>query len=330
MFCEKVGIIKKGPHRGAIVHGVEYETAGLLGASCGYANIEALAYANLLCDYYGLDTISTGAVIAFAMECYENGILKKDDIGGLDLNFGNYEAVHELIKMIAFREGIGNILAEGVERASRIFGKGAEKYAIHVKKLETPAWGVRGAPGMGLQYATTDRGGCHQRGWPIAYEVLGVTPPNGTLVERLSTNRKAAYVKWEQDYTSACGTLIICDLTRYDIDPKYFCCALSLVTGWNIDLEEFLKVGERVWNIIRLFNIREGITRKDDTIPERFIKDPLPSGPAKGHRVTSDDLNKMLEDYYRLRGWTDEGKPTKTKLLELNLEDIQFKDNFDS
>jgi len=318
MFCEKVAVIKKGSHVGEILHGIEYETSGLLGASCGYADLDALAYANLLCDYYGLDTISTGAVIAFAMECNERGILTKKDVNGLELKFGNYEVVHKLIELIAFRRGFGNLLAEGVKRVAERIGKSSEKYAIHVKGLETPAWGVRGAPGMALQYATVDRGGCHQRGWPITYE-FGVALPDGSTVERLSLEGKAKCSKWEQDYTSALGTLIQCDLTRYSIDPKYFYTALSLVTGWNIDYNEFVKIGERIWNLIRMINVREGITRKDDTIPKRFMEEPLPSGPAKGHRVTSEDLNRMLDDYYQLRGWDTEGKPTKAKLLELGL-----------
>jgi len=319
MCCEKVGVIRKGPRVGEVVHGIEYETVGLLGVSCGYADLDALAYANFLCDYYGLDTISTGGVIAFAMECYERGILSKEDVGGLELKFGNYEAVHKLIELISFRKGIGDILAEGVKRAAEKIGKGAERYAIHVKGLETPAWGVRGAPGMGLQYATVDRGGCHQRGWPIMYEVAGLALYDGTTVERLSIKDKAKCVKMEQDFTTAHGTLVQCDFTRFGTSPKYFYTALSLVTGWEIDFNEFMKIGERVWNIIRMFNVREGVTRKDDTVPRRFMEEPLPSGPVKGHRLTLEDFNKMLDEYYKLRGWDEEGKPTKEKLRELGL-----------
>jgi aldehyde:ferredoxin oxidoreductase len=319
MQCEKVAILRKGPRVGEVVHGIEYETLAMIGVNCGFADLDALAYANFLCDYYGLDTISTGTVAAFAMELYERGILTKEDTGGLKLEFGNYEALHKLIELIAFRKGIGNILAEGVKRAAERIGKGAEKYAIHVKGLELPAWAARGAPGMGLQYATVDRGGCHQRGWPIMYEVGGLALYDGTIVERLSIKGKAKAVKWEQDLTTAMGTLVLCDFTRFGTNPKYFSMALSLATGWNIDFNEFMKIGERVWNLIRMFNVREGISRKDDTLPRRFIEEPVPSGPAKGHKITPEEFNEMLSEYYKLRGWDEEGRPTKEKLAKLGL-----------
>lgn len=320
MLCEKVAIITSGPYVGKIVHGSEYETVAMLGANCGYSDLNALLQANLLCDLLGLDTISTGAVASFAMECYEKGLLTSEDLGGLELTFGNFSALHKLIEMIAYRRGIGNILAEGVKKAAQKIGKGAERYAIEIKGLETPAWGVRGAPAMALQYVTVDRGGCHQRGWPILYEVAG-KDPEGRKIDRLSIEGKAVCCKWEQDYTSALGVLVQCDLTRYGIDPRYFYEALSFATGYEIDFNIFMKVGERIWNLIRLINLREGLTREsEEQLPIRFHEEPVSSGPAKGHRMNINELKKMLTEYYNLRGWDEKGKPTKEKLYDLGLE----------
>lgn len=321
MLCEKVAIITSGPYVGKVVHGSEYETVAMLGANCGYSDLNALLQANLLCDLLGLDTISTGAVSSFAMECYENGLLTSEDLGGLDLKFGNFNALHKLIEMIAYRRGIGNILAEGVKRAAQKIGKGAERYAIEIKGLETPAWGVRGAPAMALQYVTVDRGGCHQRGWPIIYEVAG-KDPEGRNIERLSIQGKAACCKWEQDYTSALGSLVQCDLTRYGIDPRYFYEALSFATGYEMNFNTFMKVGERTWNLIRLINLREGLTRdSEEQLPIRFHEEPVNSGPAKGHCMNRNELKKMLTEYYDLRGWDEKGKPTREKLSDLELEE---------
>lgn len=320
MFCEKVAVIVRGPYAGKVVHGAEYETVAMLGANCGFSNLNALLQANLLCDLFGIDTISMGAVASFAMECYERGILTREDLDGLDLKFGNHEALNKLIEMVAYRRGIGNILAEGVKIASQKIGKGAERYAIEIKGLEMPAWGVRGAPSMALQYVTVDRGGCHQRGWPIVYETAGIGP-EGQKLERLSAEGKAACCKWDQDYTSAMGTLIQCDLTRFGVDPNYFTRALSYAIGYEITFKDFMIIGERIWNLIRLINLREGLTREmEEKIPARFMEEPLPSGPAKGHFISKDDLKKMLNEYYRIRGWDEEGRPTREKLLELKLE----------
>jgi aldehyde:ferredoxin oxidoreductase len=318
IHCSKIGMIRRGPFKGIICDTVEYESTGLLGANCAIDNIESLAYANLLCDKLGLDTISTGNVIGFAMECFEKGILSKKDVDGLPLTFGNWKAQIEMIKKIAYRSGIGDILAEGVMRASKIIGKGAEDLAVHVKGMESPAWGPRGAPGMGLAYATADRGADHQKGWPIQYEVIGSSWPFGGPLPRFSTQGKAKVLKWEQDHLSALYSLCVCDFSRSGIKNDTYAMLVSTATGWNIDYMELLRYGERIWNLIRMFNVREGIGRKDDNLPKRF-KEPLPSGPAKGHRFTDEDLEKMLNEYYSLRGWDQNGIPTKSKLVELEL-----------
>lgn len=319
--CSSLSFIRKGPYRGTVVSGVEYETTGLLGANCGITDPEVVVYANHLCDEFGLDTISTGNVIGFFMELFEKQILTSEDFQGLNPKFGNCEAMLGLIKRIAYREEIGNLMAEGVKRASEKIGGRALDFAIHIKGLETPAWPPRGAPGMGLALATADRGGCHERGWTIGYEVEGIPGPSGA-VERLSLEGKAEIVKWEQDCLAAVDTLIGCDFSRTGLMPEHYGELLSAATGWDIGADEFMKIGERVWNLTRLFNVREGFTRKDDDIPRRFKEEPLPSGPAKGHMIRSNDLNKLLDDYYRLRNWDSNGAPTKEKLVELEL--IEF------
>jgi len=322
VHCTKVGMIRKGPFAGTVCDIIEYETTGLLGASCEIYDVEPLAYANWQCDRLGLDTISTGNVISFAMECYERGIITKEDTGGIELTFGNWKAQIELIEKIAHREGIGDILAEGVMRAAKLIGKGAENLAVHVKGMEAPAWGPRGAPGEGLALATADRGADHQKAWPIAFEVQGSIWPGGHPVDRLTTEGKAEAVKWEQDHLAALYSLVICEIFSHTgIKNNTYAKLASAATGWDIDYGKLLEYGERTWNVIKLYNWREGFRRKDDNLPLRF-KEPLPSGPAKGHKFIDEDLNKMLDEYYALRGWDKEGKPSRNKLLELGLEDL--------
>ena len=323
IHCTKIGRIRRGPWAGTPTDIVEYETTGMMGSNCGIDFLEAVAYATVLCDEYGLDSISTGNVIGWAMECYQKGILKKKDLGGLDAKFGNWEAQIELVKMIGERRGTGNILAEGVARASKKIRKGSEEFAIHMKKMETPAWGPRGSPAMGLALATSDRGCDHEKAWPIAYEISGYSWPFGPAFDRLSIEPgKSQCVKWEQDHLSALYSLTVCEFSRSGIANDTYAALVSAATGWSINYNELLKYGERTWNVIRMFNVREGVDRKaDSTIPKRF-KEPLPSGPAKGHRITDEDFNKLLDWYYEARGWDENGIPTIEKLTELGLEDM--------
>jgi len=252
IHCSKVGIIRRGEFFGSICDTLEYESTGMLGGNCGNSNLEAVIYAALQCDKLGLDTISAGNVIGFAMECYEKGILKKKDTGGLDLTFGNWKAQIDLIKKIAYREGIGKVLAEGVKRASESIGRGAEKLACHVKGMENPAWGPRGAPGMGLAYATAERGADHERAWPIAFEISGYSWPFGGPLDRLTTEGKAKVVIWEQDHLSALYSLVLCDFIRSGVSNETLMKLTSAATGWDMNYDLFLKYGEKIWNLIRM------------------------------------------------------------------------------
>lgn len=302
--CGKLGVIRSGVYSGTVVEGVEYETATLLGANCGISSHEAVAHANMLCDKLGLDTISTGNVIAFAMECHERGILTEREAVGLRLNFGNEKALTKAIHMIAGREGIGNLLAEGVKQLSERLGEKTRNFAMHVKGLELPGWGIRAAPGMGLAYATADRGGCHMRAWTTRGEVSGA----------------AEIVKTQQDYYAACDCLVACQFVKDVIGKERYVRMLNAATGMQMALGEFAKVGERIWNLVRMFNRREGFSRKDDTLPGRVLTEPLPSGIAEGQELTQAQLNQMLDEYYRLREWDiRDGTPRKDKLRELGL-----------
>jgi aldehyde:ferredoxin oxidoreductase len=319
--CAYISMLKSGAFSGIIVDAIDYENTGMLGGNCDISNVEAVAYSNYLCDELGLDAISTGNVIGFVMECFQKRLLAKEDVGS-EVKFGDAKAQIELIKKIAMREGFGDVLAEGVFRASQHIGKSSEDFAIHIKGLETPAWPPRGSPGMGLALATADRGGCHQRGWPISYE-LGDPTPYGETLDRLSLKGKPKIVKWEQDFLSTLYSLVECEFTRSKLTINHYCELLSAVTGWNITEDEFMRIGERVWNLVRIFNIREGFSRIHDTLPKRFMAEPLPSGPVKGHLISPLDLDKMLDEYYILRGWDKEGIPTQETLTRLGLADLE-------
>jgi len=291
--------------------GPEYETIVLMGSNCGVNSLEAIAYANLLCDDFGLDTISAGNTIAFAMECYEKGILNEKDTNGLKLRFGDVDAEVEMVKRIAHRKGLGNILAEGVQGASEKIGGGSKKFAMHVKGMEVPGYDPRGAFGMALAYATSDRGACHQRAWTVRAET------QGKLTPIYSAEGRAKFVRETQDERAVCFSLVLCDFAPLEVDC--FVKLLNKAAGFNFTAEEYLKTGERIWNITRLFNVREGVTRKDDDLPVRLMEEPLPDGVARGQVITEKMLDDMLNEYYALRGWDKNGIPTKEKLKELGL-----------
>lgn len=285
---------------------VEYEDIALLGSNNGITDVMDVSDAIYLCNSLGLDAISTGNVIGFAMECREKGLLEEAP------RFGDKKGQLELIKKIAYRKGIGSFLAEGVRKASEEIGGESYRYAIHVKGLELPGYEPRSSWGMALAYATSDRGGCHQRAWTTKAELYGV-------LKRFSTERVAEYVKYLQDERAVAYSLIACDFTPLDVED--FIDALKYAIGIEYGKEEYLKVGERIWNLTRLFNIREAsIAMEDDSLPPRMFEEPL-SMPPKGEHVvkfTKEDFQKMLEEYYNLRGWI-KGVPSKDKLSELNI-----------
>lgn len=330
--CNRRTLIKEGIHAGT--HGAipEYESLSALGPRCGVWDFPTIAKANLLCDKYGMDTISTGGVIAFAFECYERGLITKEDTDGLELGFGNAEVMLTLIEKIAKREGFGGVLAEGSRLAAEKIGRGTEKYAMVVKGMEMPGQDVRAQQSMGLAHAVSTRGADHLRGLPfddihsgrakeLAENLLGETPPEA-LNMRIPKYKHLIVIHCEH-LKAVVDSMEVCEyqpVYRATVrSPGLLAEAYEVITGFPMTAENILKIGERIVNIERVFNVREGFTRKDDYLPERFTKEPAPNGPARGHTVKIDEL---LENYYKARGWTKEGIPTTKKLAELGLRKI--------
>ncbi|WP_455367331.1 aldehyde ferredoxin oxidoreductase family protein [[Eubacterium] cellulosolvens] len=309
--------------------GPEYENVASLGSLLLISDLAAISKENQLCNEYGLDTISTGNIIAWVMECYDRGIITKEDIDGIDAKWGNIDAALELITKIAERDGVGDLLAEGIKKASRKIGKGSERYAVEVKGLEIPMHEPRAKKGLGLSYATSVRGGCHMQAFHDSdFEGGNAAPEIGITkaLDRHDTSPdKVKIIKLSQDWVAVTNSLLLCtspgwfgfNYTR----PAFVTEALNVITGWNLTPNDLMTVGERANNLCRCFNTREGMTRKDDYLPPRFTEDALPDGPSKGHRIPTEELNSMLDNYYELRGWNKTtGNPTPEKLKELNLE----------
>lgn len=316
ILCAHVSIIKSGKYAGTLDEGPEYETVWSFGAQCGVSDREAIARADYLSDYYGLDTISLGNTIGFLMECYEKGLITREDTDGLELTFGNADAMVKLVEMAGAGTGkIGILASNGVKRASEQIGKGSEKFAMHVKGLEMPAYEPRAAFGMGLGYAICDRGACHLHAWTAGDEML--QPP---AVDPITTKGKARSVKdLSEEVAIAYDSAGTCLFQAFGIGGlEEIVDIINAATGFGFkDVDELRKAGERIINLTRCFNVREGFLRKDDTLPHRCLKEPLPEGPCKGATVK---LDEMLDEYYELCGWDSEGRPTKEKLEELGLD----------
>jgi aldehyde:ferredoxin oxidoreductase len=286
-------------------------------------NIDAIIAADRLADELGLDTISAGVTIAFAMELFERGLLSRKDTGGLELKFGNHEAMITLLRLMAFREGIGDLLADGSKAAAEKIGKDSQQYAMHVKGLELPAYDVRGAKAHGLNYATSYTGADHNRGYAFQ-EIFGIPVPNE--VDRFAAEGKGKLTKWNQDVRSAtCDAPTMCafllDMAVPAIATQNTADLMEAVTGLVFTAEEVEKVGERINNLARAFNVREGFSRDDDTLPQRLMTEPLKAGASKGQVISKEDLKLMLDEYYTARGWDIRtGVPTRKKLKELGLE----------
>ncbi len=315
--CSKIGAIRTGKYKGIVTDIVEYESAGLMGSNLDISDIRAVAHLVKLCDCYGMDSMSTGAVIGFAMEACEKGMIVSPE--GIDLKFGSVEAAEYLIHAIAARkEGLGDLLSCGVKSAAKKIGKGAADIAVHTKGLETPAWGPRGVSGMGLAYMTTDRGGCHQRGFPISYELAGEW--EGQTLDPLSPVGKAVMVAALQNYSAGTDTLVKCDFGSYGISAATYAELFFTATGRQITQEKFMETGERIWNLTRLFNLAEGMDSSKDTLPRRFVEEPLPDGPSKGHLISKKDMAYMKQEYYKTRGWNEHGVPLDKTLKRLRIE----------
>ena len=316
--------------------GPEYETVGAFGALCGIDNLEAIAKANELCNKYGMDTISTGVTIAFAMECYENGLLSNKDTEGIELKFGSAEAMLQMIEKIKNRQGIGDLLAEGTLKAATKIGPKSKKYAMQVKGQELPLHEPRGKTGLGLAYALASTGAEHME---APHDTDFEIEENNKNIDDLSligineaidpldlSDKKVKFFNRGQKLFSLYNSIGICDFCAVPIGPltlEKLVESVKAITGWRTSLYELMKVAERTDTMSRCFNIREGLSRKDDILPERLFE-PLGNGPLKGKFIDRDKFEKAINTYYKLEGWDSEGKPTESRLLQLDLEWIKL------
>jgi aldehyde:ferredoxin oxidoreductase len=318
MRCEHICVVNEGPYKGAMAR-VEYEPLWALGPYCGIDRLDAVIKGSELCNYYGMDSISAGVIVGFAMDCYENGILTQKDMDGIEARFGNHEALVKLLEKMGKREGIGNILAEGVKFAAEKIGKGAEKFAQHIKGVEVTGYDLRCLKTAALGFAVSFRGADHNRHGAYAFDVKG-------KFNRLKYEKgRAKAVKDIEDVYTIIDSLIICKFSRgtYYKEFEDLAKLYTLVTGWETTPEEMRLKGERINNLARVINVREGLGRKDDTLPWKVMNLPVPDeGPSKGAYVTQEELDLMLDDYYEVRGWTKEGIPTPEKLKQLGMDDL--------
>ncbi|QGG49225.1 aldehyde ferredoxin oxidoreductase family protein [Heliorestis convoluta] len=290
--------------------GPEYETLWAYSADCGVSDLKAVIKANHLCNDYGIDTVSAGCTIACAMELYEKGYIKEEELDGPALKFGNGEAIVEWTRKMGAGEGFGAKLAQGSYRLADSYG--VPELSMTVKKQELPAYDPRGIQGQGVQYATSNRGGCHVRGYLISPEILGLPEK----LDRLSLEGKPLWTKIFQDLTATIDATGLCLFTSFALGAQDYADMLTAATGQEWTAEAVLEAGDRIYNIERLFNIQAGFTKADDTLPKRLLEDPIPDGPSKGW-VTK--LDELLPLYYEVRGWDAEGVPTEKKLKELGL-----------
>ncbi|MBC9784135.1 aldehyde ferredoxin oxidoreductase family protein [Heliobacterium chlorum] len=307
--CARVTRISDGPYQG-FGEGPEYEAGWSYGANCGIHDLAAITKANFICNELGLDPITMGATIACAMEMMKKGSLSREQVGR-DLVFGDAEAIVELTRQTGLRVGFGDQLAEGSYRLAESYG--CPELSMTVKKQELPAYDPRGVQGMGLEYATSNRGGCHVRGYLTAPEILGVPEK----LDPLTTEGKAFWLKIFQDLTAVIDSAGICLFTSLGIGLPEIAAQIRTAVGWDCSDEAILELGERIWNLEKLFNLKAGFSKADDTLPKRLLEEPLPDGPAKGKVV---ELEPMLEEYYALRGWDADGIPTAEKTKALTIE----------
>ncbi len=315
----------------AYVEGPEYESIATLGGSCCLEEIEEVAYANYVCDQLGIDTISAGVVVSFAMECFEKGVISAEEVGR-EISFGSLEDTVYLLEKIAAREGIGDVLAEGVKQAAAIFGDGSESYAIHVKGLEWSGYECRNAPGMMLSYMTADVGAHHNRSWALGYDVSQSDADVSELIEagtggklEISTpDGKVDHVISMQHSRPLFDALGICRLQSMEIGFETFHYeeVFELITGRRLSWQEMLAISERIWQLTRQFNVKhiEGFGRDWDYPPRRFMEEPVPSGPNEGRYISKEILDKMLDEYYEKRGWDKNGIPKPQTLARFGLD----------
>ncbi|MCJ7830848.1 MAG: aldehyde ferredoxin oxidoreductase family protein, partial [Desulfobacterales bacterium] len=313
IYCSKIAEVREGKYQGSFTEGPEYENVWAFGAQCENTDIGAIIQAEYLCDLYGLDGISTGNIVGFLMECVEKGLVRESDVG-FPLRFGEDDGMIRAIHLIGRQEGPGVFWGQGVKRMAASI-PGAADLGMHVKGLELPAYDPRASSGMALAYATSDRGGCHLRAWPVGDELLAAEQ----RLDPFSNEFKAELVKSQQDLFCLVNCSGLCLFVTFAVNLKQLTPLLHAATGLEAlaDADGLLQIGERVNTLVRTFNLREGLTREDDRLPVRFLKEPLAEGPARGRVV---DFAPLLAEYYFVRGWDAEGRPTPAKLKALGID----------
>lgn len=331
--CHRFTRVKSGDYAGTYSGGPEFETMSALGSGCGITDTEVVLKLNELSNLYGLDTISLGAVIQWAMECYENGILSAEDLGG-PLKWGDGERVIALIEDIVNREGFGDILAQGLKSASEKVGRESQDFALQVRGLEHSRVDTRGRKGYALAFAVNPRGPDHLHTQVMAESAR--TPEAVTLIEKITGDRKfaspyllekrAEIVKWHEDCYAATDALGFCSFATtcaYAITPEAMSKMFQLASGIEMSEKKLMEAGERIVTLEHAYNVREGLTRQDHTLPKRLMEEPVPEGPAKGHRNSKEEMEKLLNNYYSLHEWDAKTSwPTRRCLERLGLKRI--------
>lgn len=312
--CARVTKVDSGAYQIKYSEGPEYESIWAFGGTTGIEELDAVIKANHLCDELGIDTISMGSTLACAMELVEKGYIPEELLEGIDLRFGNAAAIVEMVWRTAYKSGFGKYLALGSKRLAELFN--CPDLSMSVKGLELPAYDPRGAKGIGLNYATANRGGCHVTGYTISPEILGCPEK----IDPLSYEGKAQWVKAFQDLTCVVNSTVNCLFTTFALGAEDYAHLLSAVTGRELSTEDIMLIGERIYNLERYIMNLYGFDGKDDVLPRRLLKEPMPEGAAKGEVV---DLDRLKEEYYKLRGW-ENGKPTKEKLEELGIPELKL------
>jgi len=321
--CGRHVKVTEGPYAPMDCEGPEYETIGTLGGVCLVDDLVAIAKANELCNRYGIDTISAGGIIGFAMEAYEKGILTKKDTDGVELVWGNAEAMVEMVRKMGKGEGIGKLMTEGSKRMAESLGKNAIEFAIHVKGLEPSAHDPRRFFSQALSYATAARGACHNASWSHGYE-LALTMPEIGIPEPQDPYRiegKAEFTAKMQNLMCVMDALILCRFSQVGkaVNVTNHLDWLNMITDWGIDIPEYMEIGDRLFTLKRMYNARLGVSRKDDFLPYRFM-----TLNRTGEDLTNQlpPIGKLLSDYYAYRQWSEEGIPTPEKLKELGLDKL--------
>jgi aldehyde:ferredoxin oxidoreductase len=317
--CGRRVKIENGPYAGVEGAGPEYETLALLGSNCLIDNLEALCYANELCNRFGLDTISTGGVIGFGMEAYEKGLIDREDTDGIELHWGSEKALIETIKLIGQNKGFGKALGKGVKKASEELGKNSVEFSMHTKGLELPAHDPRGYNAGAVGFATSSRGACHLAGLSHTFERTLKSPEIGIPepLDRFQVEGKGVLAAKSQNLMGMMDSLKLCKFILFGgITLTHIVKWYRDVTGREMGIEDFMKAGERIFNLKRLYNVRLGISRKNDTLPFRSLTFKR---IGKGITPNLPPLGQMLGEYYEYRGWSEDGIPTPEKLKELGL-----------